>query len=234
MKQTWTMALSLVVFLVGCQAAHMPVPEALSTAGRLPVQGRQGWKIKEHLRFGSYEARDIDRSWVRGGDLVVNALELNRRKQHYSFTLRKGAADHWHVACEVLLRRGMVDAEVVDVVFADRSELACTLDAIDREAARWTLALAGEYARPLEGSLVSGGTELGIYGTSALKGGLPAGTTTGYEIVRAGRPVAAVEVISEGAVWLPETAMEGRDLFAAVATALLLLEDLRAHLPGES
>ena len=68
-------------------------------------------------------------------------------------------------------------------------------------------------------------------GTRHLAGGLPADETSGYLLLRAGRPLAAVDVLGAGAVWLPETlAPAERSLLAGTAAALLLLEDLRTSL----
>jgi hypothetical protein len=58
--------------------------------------------------------------------------------------------------------------------------------------------------------------------------------TTGYRISDKAQPIGAVKVIGSGAVRLqPTIQSDRRGLFAAAAAALLLLEDLRAHLPEE-
>lgn len=215
--------------LAGCQAAHMPVPEPLSTAAPMAVRGRSGGKLPARLAFGPFEARSIDRSWTRGGDLAAMSVELSRRRQTFTFDLYEDATLRRQVACEVQLRSGQLKPGPVDIVFEDRSTLTCRLDA---PTGRWTLALASEHEQPLAGTVADGHSELLVTGTRALRDGLPAETTTGYTIRRAGRAIAAVEVLGNGAVWLDAASAEDHALLAAVATALLLTEDLHAHLPA--
>lgn len=235
MRKHTIFAFAAAVFLLaGCQAARMPVPPALSASERLAVQGRQGLKIREHVRFGPYEAVEIDRSWTRGSDLQVQAYEGNRRKQQYTFVLREGDASRWHVSCEAFLRKHTIRTKVVDVELEDRSALDCDIRAAGDASGAWTLALAENQERPLEGDLTNGDERLRVRGTRRLQKGLPAETTTGYEVLAAGRAVAAVEVINAGAVWLDASAARERQgLLSATAAALLLLEDLRAHLPDD-
>lgn len=218
----------LAVLLIGCRTARMPLPETLATAERYPVEGRQGWKVHEQLRFGPFEAHGIERSWVRGGDLEVIGLEFNRRGQQYAFTLHEDGHARWEVACEASLRRRIIDGEDIETTLRDRSRLDCTFRTAG--AAHWTLALTDRRDRPLEGSLEGAGGTFVVRGTRKLQGGLPADFTTGYEILVEQRPVAAVEVVGDGAVWLSTD--DERSVMAAVAAALLLLEDLRAHLPA--
>lgn len=226
---------ALMILLAGCQTARMPLPQALSASERLPVQGRQGMKIREHMHFGPYEAIDIDRSWTRGSDLQVLAYKGNRRNQQYAFVLREGGVSRWRVACDVFLRVHAVRTPVVDVDVTNRSELECSLHAIDQPAEAWRLSLEEKGERPLEGVLLGEGLHFEVRGTRHLEKGLPAEATTGYQVTDAAQPVGAVEVIGSGAVWLHEAVQPAqRGVLAATATALLLLEDLRAHLPADA
>jgi len=213
----------------------MPVPDALSATERLPVQGRQGWKIKEHLRFGAYQAHAIDRSWVRGGDVQILAYDGSKRKQYYTFVLREGQIDRWRVSCEAFLRRQALSTGVADVELKNRSELECRLFSLEDPSEEWLLALTERGERPLTGSLSKGSTKLEVQGTRALQQGTRADATTGYQVLDAGQPVGAVEVVNDGAVWLRDEARtDRRGVLPATLAVLLLLEDLRAHLPDEA
>jgi hypothetical protein len=217
--------------LAGCRTAQMPVPDALAASERLPVVGRQGWKIKEHLQFGSYEAHTIDRSWVRGSDLQVIIYEGNRRKQQYTFYLREGTADRWRVSCQAYLRKRSLQGGGTEIDLMNRSEVGCRLHELGSADGSWELKLDERGERPLEGQLTRGDEQWEVRGTRKLAGGLPAESTTGYEIGGAERPLGAVEVIGNGAVWLhEEAAPDQRAVIAAAAAALLLLEELRDHL----
>jgi hypothetical protein len=213
----------------------MEIPSDLTSTERWPVQGRQGFKLKEALRFGPYEAVSIERSWVRGGDVVAHAFEGNRRMQQYTFQLREGQVDQWLVSCEAYLYKSTLHAPIVDAELRNRSEVNCYLSAVDRSAESWLLALESQRERPLGGRLSrEGGESFHVVGTRQLDRGLPMVETTGYRISDKAQPIGAVKVIGSGAVRLqPTIQSDRRGLFAAAAAALLLLEDLRAHLPEE-
>jgi hypothetical protein len=231
----WIFGLMVSVLLLdGCTTAQMQVAPELQDSERLAVSGRQGSKIDEHLWFGPYEATAVDRSWVRGSDLQVLLYEGNKRRQRFTFTLREDGVDRWEVDCHASLVRRVIHTDVVDVEARNRSRLDCELQSLDAAGERWDLALSETRERPLAGFLSHDAEEIEVLGTRALEGGLPLAATTGYEVRSSGRPVAAVEVINDGAVWLYGTgAGERRSVLAATAAALLLLEDLRARLPEE-
>ena len=224
-------ALCLAALAAGCQSARMPLPDSLASTEHLAVHGRNGVKIKERLAFGPFEARSIDRSWTRGIGLTAVPLELSRRKQTYAFDLHEDGAMRWRTACEIRLYSNIVDPGPVDLVLVDQSTLTCNFNA---PGGRWTLTLTGEYEQPLSGILAGGRTALHVSGTRGLRGGLPAETTTGYTILQAGRSVAAVEVLGNGAVWMDTASSEDPTLLAALAAALLLAEDLHSYLRSGS
>jgi hypothetical protein len=214
--------------LPGCQTARMPLPDALVTAERLPVSGRQGLQIEQRLRFGSYAAHPITRSWTRGRDRGATlAAQQFERRQTYQFTLQDGDVAHWFVSCHASARSIRIDLAVVEAHPADESALYCNLQSTTDRLAAWEMELQERRGRPLAGMLAMGDTRFDIDGTDRLERALPMGATTGYEIHAAGDVVGAVEVINRGAVWLsPDLEPERRRLLAAAAAALLLLEDL--------
>lgn len=229
--KTGTLLLLLLTgaMLFGCSTARIPVPDSLSDAERLPVEGRQGLKIRERLRFGPYEAAEIKRSWTRGSDLSVMIYEGNKRVQRFTFVLQADNAPTWDVSCGAFLRMRTGHFPEVDVAFENRSELDCTLQALHADET-WTLSLRGEDEQPLAGVLHADDSTLDVRGTRRLQKALSPGTTTGYEILDGIRATAAVEVINAGAVWLEnQSSPSERDLLAATAASLLLYEDLRAH-----
>lgn len=220
------------MLLAGCQATRMPGPDELSTSQRLAVEGRQGWKIHEHLRFGPYEAHEIDRSWTRGRDREILLYSGNKRRQRYTFTLREGGVDRWDVSCEANLTKHALGADGAEVALKNRSWLDCSLRSLGAPAEVWEMALSERSERPLGGRLSHGAAELEVRGTRKIQGGLPGEATTGYEVLEEERVVGAVEVVNNGAVWLHEGLSPDRQsLLSASAAALLLLEDLRESLP---
>lgn len=222
-------ALSALQF--ACSTARMPVSESLDAVEPMLVTGRQAQKIKTSLSFGPFEAVEIDRSWVKGSDVQKGAFEAGRRSQRFTFLLRDQGIDRWFVSCEASLQRSAVNTEVVDVEIQNRSKATCYLTPQPDLSITWILALSERGDRPLEGELTNKAITLAVTGTRKLKGGLPSQTETGFEFRKDERVVAAVEVINRGAVWLSEDTTVDRDVLAAAMAALLLLEDLRAHLP---
>lgn len=219
-----------VLLLAGCAAAQMPVPDDLAPTAPLAVEGRQGWSHQQQLRFGPFAVLGIDRSWTRGSGLQVMAYDRQKRRQSFRFTLEEHGRPRWHVDCAAHLRYGRLDGGFADVELKNRSRLDCQLtDAVTSDV--WTLALEERRERPLRGALRQGTDVVTVEGTKRLAGGLPAEETSGYRLVRAGRSLAAVDVLGTGSVWLPESlAPAERSLFAGTAAALLLLEDLRTSL----
>ncbi len=213
----------------GCTSARMPVDESLADGEYWVVEGRQGWKIRERLSFGPYTADSIDRSWTKGRGLVINELELNRRRQTFSFTLAGNGAPLYSVECGVRLRHGEINTPIVDVQFRNRSEMDCTANPIEQDRSAWTLALEERGERPLTGTLSTQGSTFEIAGTNKLRGGLPASFTTGYYVRLNGRDIGSVEVVNAGGVRIGAAVSDDdREVIAAAAAALLLLEDLRA------
>jgi hypothetical protein len=72
-----------------------------------------------------------------------------------------------------------------------------------------------------------------VQGTNRLAGTfLPLGETSGYSFAAAGKTLAAVEVINNGAVWLaPDLDPALRGPVTAAIASLLLFEELRKTLP---
>lgn len=235
MKYVWLVAVSFVLAAaVGCRTAHMPITAELGQADRLAVQGRQGWKINETITFGPFQAVDIDRSWVRGGDFEFKAYEANSRRQQFSFVMSDNGREQLGASCEVNLGAQTIRTDVVDVELRNRSDVFCSLYPSGMAARDWVMNLQEKGDNPLKGFLEVDDRTYEVMGTNKLQGGLPAETTSGYTIRTQGRVVAAVEVIGDGAVVLAAGLdEEERALLTATAAALLVVEDLRAHLPSD-
>jgi hypothetical protein len=213
----------------GCRTARMELPETLVTEERMAVSGRQGFAMRRRIRFGSFETTPVRRSWtrVRERGASSSAVQLDRR-QEYSFVLREDGAERWSVSCLSTLRAFVLQAGGIEARPSNESALFCNVQSLADATLAWELQLAERHERPLAGALSRGGERLAVVGTNRSPHGLPLGSTTGFEIREGDRPIGAVEVINSGAVWLPGgVGPERRSLLAAVAAALLALEDPR-------
>lgn len=220
--------------LLGCEAARVAVPSELQGVERVPVEGRQGWRQNQRIRFGDYETTSLDRSWVKGKDFKFSAYESAKRREQFGFVLAESGRERLGASCEATLSRRALRSDAVDVELRNRSAVFCSLFPSGEAARDWTLSLEESGERPLNGELNVGGRSYVVEGTRALAGGLPAGETSGYTISRGGQAIAVVEVIGNGSVVIsPKCSSDERANLATAATALLLVEDLRTYLDSE-
>lgn len=214
----------------------MRLPDALATVERLPVQGRQGWKLTERIEFGGFAVHGVQRSLSKGGDLGLSipglAYEGSKRRQTFLFRVDGPGVTGWRGAAATNLRRRALDVGF-DIELRNQSGFMTLLspDAAPDEA--WSLNLTEKRERPLTGTLSRGDRVIAVKGTNRLAGTiLPLGETTGYIFEADGRTLAAVEVINNGAVWLaPDLDPALRAPVTAAISSLLLFEELRPTLP---
>lgn len=212
----------------------MRLPEQLAQASRLPVQGRQGWKLTERLNFGDFSVHDIQRSITKGSDLQILFYEGSKRRQTFGFTLSDGGTSPWRGAAATNLhRRALASDDGFEIELRNKSGFAVRLSPVAATEIFWTLELTEKGEKPLQGTLSQGNQLITVKGTNRLVGTpFPLGDTTGYVFESGGRAVAAVEVINDGAVWLsPGLDPALRTPVTAAISALLLFEELRATLP---
>ncbi len=216
----------------GFKLAAMALPAELAAAERLPVQGRQGWKRLETLRFGEFIVRDVRRSLTRGSSLQILMYEGAKARQTYGFALADRTGETWRGEAATNVRRRALDAGL-EIELRNKSGFGARLQSTTRPEEVWVLKLEETRDRPLQGSLTAGARTVAVRGLNRLAGTFfVSGETTGYVFELAGRPVAAVEVINDGAVWfssgLPE---DYRGPVTAAISSLLLFEELRKTLP---
>lgn len=231
------LALALVIpAFAKLKEAAMKLPESLAAVERLSVKGRQGWKLIERLEFGGFSVHGVERSLSKGGDLGLAvpglAYEGSKRRQTFLFKLTGADPSPWRGAATTNLRRRALDVGF-DIELHNKSGFMALLSPDARPDDTWTLDLAEKGEHPLAGTLGRNGELIEVRGTNRLAGTfLSLGETSGYVFASRGRPVAAVEVINDGAVWLsPELDPALRAPVTAAISALLLFEELRKTLP---
>lgn len=213
--------------------AALRLPEELAAAERLPVTGRQGWKLLERLEFGDVRVGSVERSLTKGSDLGIWVYAGSRRRQSFGFTVHPGAGESWRGAAATDLRRRALEADGFSVSFREKTGFVARLAPSDRPEEAWTLDLRQRWDGPLAGTLRGGGREFSVRSSDRLAGTpLRLGEPAGYLVEAAGRAVAAAEVVGDGAVWFaPDLAAADRAPVTAALAALLLLEELRPTLP---
>jgi len=219
--------------LPACRVAHMPVPDELLPGARMPVSGRQGFLPGRHLRFGPFEARDMDRSWTRGrersGDDSGRRTAEGRYRQRYSFRLHEGERAIWHVRCQTDVQAATVQPGANQTDLRRVVSLECLLTRPDSAATSWRLALDAMGERPPTGQLAGEGRRFLVEGTEALQGSpFTFGRPSGYFIQEGLRALATIEVLGDGVVRLGlGLPLVERDAIVGAAAALLLFDDLQ-------
>jgi len=218
MRKSSTVVLTLFLPLAAaCTPAAYAVPGELSAVAPLRVSGRQGVLVNQRLSFGPYATGEVSRSATRGKDLSdILQSHAGDYSQRYSFSLARAGTKVADVACTA---EGSA-AQTLGVTWQMDRRLQCEITAPDGE--RRTLALEATRDRPLAGR-VTGDEWFEVAGSTRVAGGRVS-TTAGYTIARgdARTPVAAVDVMNDGAVYLSAA---NDDALAAVAAALLLYQD---------
>lgn len=232
MRNSWiarsggAIAGAALLIVSGCSSARMDLPADLAGLSAMPVEGRQGWKFNEKIRFGDFEAREVDRSWTKGSDFRILTYSSSKRRQSYEFTLVERGSARVNARCEAAFRARGAEVRGVEIVGTDRTALECAIRALDDPQDVWTLRMAEERERPMKGSLRGTGASYEVIGTNRVAGGvLPVENASGYRFQQNGHALAAVDVLNDGAVYLGSG--ERRPVLAAAAAALLLHENLR-------
>ncbi len=210
----------------------MRLPEPLLETERLPVAGRQGWRHLQRLSFGDQSVERVQRSLTKGGDLQILRYEGSKRRQSFSFEHLDNGNPAFQVVAATNLRRRAIELKF-DIELHNRSGFTAELRSVSNPAQIAVLELTENGERPLEGTLIHGHQRVDVKGTRKLAGSVfPLDETTGYVFEWERAPIAAVEVINDGAVWIsPAIDADLRAPVCAAISALLLFEELRQTLP---
>lgn len=208
--------LPLLVLLTACVTAQIDLP-----ADAWTVEGANPRWWNRPISFGPYRTENVregtTRSWLADLDLV----QIGKADQGYHLTINDVAVE-CHTREIVIGRAGFF----VDASLGREPLLVC---GYDRGGARSVLALSrtGRGEPSLRGELreANGGA---AYEVRSLHrhagGGFPSVEPFGYEFLRDGRRIAAVETINRGRVWIDPSAPD-RETLAAAAASLLLFRD---------
>lgn len=216
MKRTHRVAALLLPFAAACSTVGYPVPGELQAVAPMRVHGRQGWLLRQRVSFGPYATGVVSRSATRGTEeAAALATERGEYRQRYAFSLARGDAKVADVACNA---EGS-GAQTLSVTWRMKRVLRC--EATLADGTLRAIRLDSSNDRPLAGR-VSGSEGWAVTGSNRAGVGVVSGTA-GYTIAQDdGRPLAAVDVQNDGAVYM---AGGESDVVAAIAAALLLYQD---------
>jgi hypothetical protein len=223
------------LFSSACQMARMALPPNLAAEAREMVcVGRQGFKFNEAFDFAPFKVLDVHRTWttIQGWDGFW--FSSARASQRYEFTTQEPGGPYWDARCAV--GAAVTDVEIRNFLGGDLKmalDGGQTLLGLLRERGykAWTLALGQSVSeRSLSGILEKGNVRIEIRAQHQLaRTSLGSFEAAGFILTLEGEPVAAVETMNRGAVWIhPGVKPEIRSVLAAAAAALLLYQDLLA------
>lgn len=216
---------ALTLFLsVACASmtAEMDLPENLSSAPVYRVEHRRMLELGSGtvFEFGRWQVTQFSRGWTREGVSDLFWAEAVGRTQRYGFVLT-GGAEEVDVVCGARAEVNRWIAPEIETV--QSVELRCEGVPVGRDEVLFTLDVGTRI-----GHLEWQDERLLVIPTSELKGSRwTYQARTGYTIEDKVGPVAAVEVLRPGRVWMiGEVAENLTDPLAAVASALLLYDTL--------
>jgi hypothetical protein len=203
------------LLLTGCATAQLELP-----ADSYAVQGANPRVWNRPLSFGPYATSSVDEGTTRSFLADLGILQIGKSDQAYRMKLGDVA-----IECHTReLAIGRADV-FVDPSWGGSPILVC---GFDRGSAKDVLVLSrtGRVEPSLRGALrVLDGPSFEVRSLHRAAGGsFPSGEPFGYEIISDGAPVAVVETVNRGRVWIAPDAPH-RDTLAAAAASLLLFRD---------
>lgn len=224
-----------VTILGGCTVPYMQVdPQLSANAQAMPVSGRQGWLVKQQLRFGEFTSGPVKRGWTFGYSIPF-IVRFSGAREKLGFGVQNSTGDQAEFFCLGKLRE--YDLPVLNKAFEVNLKttdvFTCGIALADQSFEFYSENLNqnprfGEITGQVKGPEV----DFDIRAVSSLEGGQSSWSTTalGYELVQDGQVIAAVETLNEGRVWIAPQLTDSQQLITAgVAAALLLRNSLAEH-----
>ena len=221
---------AVLLLAAACAPARMQLPPPLAEDAALPVKGAHA--LLGDVRFGPWTATGVRRGLAIGETSSTWVLDEKKARRTYRFEQLGPDGQSWPTRCGTDYQGSDIGWESADgrsrtsVPVTAYSTLVCT---VSTGAGRpdWLLQLHTEDTG-LTGTLGDGSQSLRVVENHDLAGtSLDAGSAAGFVFFDGETPVAAVEVLNKGRVWLPEGGDPDRQhALAAAATALLLYRDL--------
>lgn len=219
MRTATAFLIALCALAMGCAPAQMQVPQALSDVFPYPVQGSNPRFWNSPIAFGPWQTLDANSgyTWNFGHRLLGITAEYTHRPYRFALQLRQGPGLAECLTRAVTLSRNDLQ---VDPGYGNIPVLRCGFGG----AVEGTLRLVAAGVNSEKGEIQFGQNRYGVRAVKSFTGSpLQSVDAIGYEIVDGAVPVAAVETINQGRVWIsPSLAQADQDQLALAATALLM------------
>lgn len=218
----------------GCTVPYMQVDPQLSAQTQaMPVYGRQGWLIKQQLKFGEFTSGPVKRSWTTGYNIPF-IVRFSGAKEKLGFSMQGPGGETAELFCLGKLRE--IDLPVLNKAFEVNLKttdvFTCGLALADQSFEFYSENLnQNPRFSAITGQLKGPGMEFSIRPVGKLQDGQTSWSTTalGYELMQDDQVIAAVEILNDGRVWISPDLTDSQQLVVAGAAAALLLRSSLAE-----
>ncbi len=210
------------VLLPGFRRAELELPPAFAASGTEPVAvtGHNPRRWGRPLAFGDYRTVAVDEKAEFSWSAAAFGVRGGAARQAYRLAIESPGGGYWEVECRARAVEAWRSGFTVELTDAFTPRLSCAIRDAAGDLSRFVLASDGRELRGrLEGAR---GESLAARSLHRLQGARwKHAEPAGYLIeTPAGEPIAAVETLNRGRVWLTSGATAGPT--PAAITALLL------------
>ena len=84
------LSLSTLILFTACSTPQMAIDQQLHTSTAMPVKGRQGWMVNQHLSFGEFTSGKVNRGWLKRYDIPF-IVRFSGAKEKLAYDLTEAA-----------------------------------------------------------------------------------------------------------------------------------------------
>jgi hypothetical protein len=209
--------LALSLALSACTTAQLDLP-----VNAVPVTGANPRRWNAPIAFGEWRTEAVNEGTHRSFLADLGIIDIGKADEAYRLTIN-GVAVECHTRDLVVGGAGVF----VDPSLGKSPLLVCGYRRASGTRSVLSLTRTGAVEPTLRGELRElGGPSLQVRSLHRAKGSrFPSSEPFGFEILSGDEPVAIVETINQGRVWIDPQAVANRDTLAAAAASLLLFRD---------
>lgn len=222
------LALSWLLLLPAFKVAHMQLPNSLASATQsLKISGHNPRTWNRPFAFGDYKTTTVREGGTYSWSARAFGVTTGVAEGSYRMVLAGPDGESWEIECLARTVEAWRNGWTIDLTDAFSPRLICGFNSPSRGHLRRLV--LGMERNKLHGLVQDATNDQPLFGVHAvyhLEGArFPSGDPVGYLLDRSEAPVAAVETINKGRVWLgPQLSAEDRGLVAATIAALLLFD----------
>lgn len=216
----------LLVFGLGvlssCTMAKMAVsPELKNNSFEYKITEKPGL-TGDKIRFGSYLASKIDRSFTTGSGTTIFSYKNKNRSQRYTYDFK--GENSWKAICNM----GGKGQTVGIVEFGLETTLNCIFSSTGKKRSKFKFILTGPSLVEAKGKFSAGTKDFRVAVINRIQGSsFSLGSPSGYSFYSGNKLIAGVDSINrDGPVWLnKKLSADVQDRVSLVIVALLLFQE---------